>query len=102
MDQQARLQHGAFSWNELLTSDTSGAKAFYSELFGWTLHDEHIHDTTYTFIKDGDNQVGGIFTTPAEMGNMPPTWGCYVTVDDVDKQVTKAEQLGGKIILHLL
>ena len=29
----AMKTHGAFSWNGLITSDVSAAKAFYSELF---------------------------------------------------------------------
>lgn len=30
-------QHGAFSLNELITSDVEGAKAFYGELFRRTI-----------------------------------------------------------------
>jgi len=32
-------QHGAFSWNELMTTDIDGAKSFYSEMFNWQLED---------------------------------------------------------------
>ena len=34
---------------------------------------------------------------PAEAQEMPPAWGAYVTVDDVDARTTQAERLGGKI-----
>ncbi len=30
---------------------------------------------------------------------MPPTWGAYVTVDDVEASAKQAEALGGKIVL---
>ena len=30
---------------------------------------------------------------------MPPTWGAYVTVDDVEATVAQAEKLGGKICI---
>jgi predicted enzyme related to lactoylglutathione lyase len=29
------FKHGKFSWNELITTDVEGARAFYGKLFGW-------------------------------------------------------------------
>lgn len=100
MDQETMKQHGAFSWNELMTSDIAGAKAFYSELFGWEMRDEPMPDTgAYTMLKAGDREVGGMMAIPADANGALPAWGAYVTVDDVDQQITRAEQLGGKVIL---
>jgi len=45
-------QHGAFSWNELMTTDVGAAKAFYGDLFGWTLEDIQAGDMTYTMAKE--------------------------------------------------
>ena len=100
MEQEAMKQHGAFSWNELMTSDVAGAKAFYSALFGWEMRDESMPDEgAYTMLKAGDREVGGMMAIPADAKGTPPAWGAYVTVDDVDQQITRAEQLGGKVIL---
>lgn len=99
MEDQAMKQHGAFSWNELMTSDVSGAKAFYGELFGWTLHDEQTPNMVYTMAKVGDTDVAGMMVIPPEAEGMPPTWGAYVTVDDVDQQIKRAESLGGKVVM---
>ena len=99
MDQAAMKQHGAFSWNELMTSDVASAKAFYGELFGWKMRDEQMPELTYTLLKIGDQEVGGMMAIPANVQGAPPAWGTYVTVDDVDRQVIRAEQLGGKVIL---
>ena len=100
MDKQAMMQHGAFSWNELMTTDVPAAKAFYGELLGWEMRDEQTScDMTYTMLKAGDQDVGGIMAMPADAQGTPPMWGSYVTVDDVDKQASKAEQLGGKILI---
>jgi uncharacterized protein len=30
---------------------------------------------------------------------MQPTWGTYVTVEDVDRSIVKVEQLGGKALM---
>ncbi|MEJ2703676.1 MAG: VOC family protein [Sedimentisphaerales bacterium] len=35
---------------------------------------------------------------PPECKGMPPTWGVYVTVDDVDAPAARVEQLGGKLL----
>ena len=82
-----------------MTNDVAGAKAFYGELFGWEMHDEQMPEFTYTMLKAGDRDVGGMMAIPAEAQGMPPAWGSYVTVDDVDKQAMLAEKLGGRIIV---
>jgi len=92
-------QHGAFSWNELMTTDVNAAKTFYGELFGWTLEDMKTCDMGYTMARAGDKEVAGIMAMPPEAGDMPPTWGAYVTVDDVDASAKQTEALGGKIML---
>lgn len=97
--EQAMLQHGAFSWNELMTTDVAGAKAFYGELFGWEMKDEQMPDMTYTMLKAGDREVGGMMAMPSEARGAPPAWGSYVTVDNVDERVEKVEKLGGTVIM---
>lgn len=99
MNQEAMKQHGAFSWNELMTTDVSSAKAFYRELFGWDMHDEPIPEGTYTLLNAGEQKIGGIMAIPTEAAGAPPAWGAYVTVDDVDQQVIRAETLGGRVVL---
>ena len=32
----ALMKHGAFSWNELMTTDVDAARSFYDALFGWS------------------------------------------------------------------
>lgn len=95
-------QHGAFSWCELMTSDTNGAKDFYQRIFGWTLKDEPMErGKTYTVIQAGEEKIGGILSTADALSEEtpPPHWGTYVTVDDVDKTVELVESIGGKIIV---
>ena len=91
--------HGAFSWNELMTTDPAAAKRFYSELFGWETEEMTMENMTYTVVKTGGEGVGGIMAIPPEASGAPPHWGAYVTVDDVDSAVRSAEKLGGKIMV---
>ena len=92
-------QHGAFSWNELMTSDLDGAKAFYSKLFNWQLEDVNMN-MPYTLAKIDGKDAAGLMTIPPEAEGMPAMWGGYVTVDDVDASAKQAEALGGKILME--
>lgn len=89
--------HGAFGWCELLTSDAAGAKEFYGKLFNWTLEQAPIDGVEYTLIRCGDEQIGGMMTLPTGAQTVPPHWGVYVTVDDVDAAAQAAVAMGGKI-----
>jgi predicted enzyme related to lactoylglutathione lyase len=95
------LKHGAFSWMELMTTDVESAKRFYSKLFGWETKEytaTSMEEMEYTSIVVNGDETGGIMAMPQEVAGMPPMWGIYVTVDNVDLTAKKVEELGGKII----
>jgi predicted enzyme related to lactoylglutathione lyase len=98
MDNKYQL-HGAFSWCELLTTDVEEAKRFYSKLFGWTLEPAPMPGMEYTLVKYGGEQMGGIMAMPPDCEGMPPSWGVYVTVDDVEATAKLAVEMGGKILV---
>jgi len=91
--------HGAFSWCELMTREPQAAMAFYGKLFGWTFETSAGGHGPYQVIKAQDAPVGGIMRTPPEAGAMPPMWGCYVTVDDVDATAAQCTALGGSVVM---
>ncbi|MEE9310541.1 MAG: VOC family protein [Cocleimonas sp.] len=93
-------QHGAFSWNELMTSDVDGAKSFYGKMFNWQCEDVNS-DMPYTMAKINGQDSAGIMSMPPEAAGMPPMWGAYVTVDDVETSAKQAVALGGKILLDV-
>jgi len=92
-------QHGAFSWNELMTSDIDGAKSFYTKMFNWEL-EEFNKEMPYTMAKANGQETAGMMSMPPEAGGMPPMWGGYVTVDDVEASAKQAEELGGKVLME--
>ncbi|NEP18865.1 MAG: VOC family protein [Leptolyngbya sp. SIO4C1] len=92
-------QQGAFSWCELMTTDTAAAKNFYQQIFGWELRDQPIDGMTYTVIKAGDSDVGGLMAKPPDAPDMPTSWGIYVTVDDVDATAEQVKALGGQVMM---
>jgi predicted enzyme related to lactoylglutathione lyase len=92
-------RQGAFSWSELMTTDVEGARKFYSNLFGWQTEDMPMENMTYTIVKVGEEGLGGIMSIPPQAEGSPPSWGVYVTVDDINATSRKAEELGGKILV---
>lgn len=99
MDEQFK-QHGAFSWCDLMTTDVAAAKSFYTKLFGWETEDMPMPDMVYTVVKAGGKGIGGITTLPKNTApGVPPMWGVYVTVADVDATARTAEQLGAKLLV---
>ncbi|MBP6898694.1 MAG: VOC family protein [Burkholderiaceae bacterium] len=87
---------GAFSWNELGTSDPQAAKAFYGRLFGWSFDTMAMGEQgDYHLIKVGETSVGGIMQT--QQPGQPSMWGSYVTVADCDATAALAKELGGVI-----
>ena len=92
--------HGAFSWSELTTTDPAAAAAFYGSLFGWTMKEMGAQMGDYRVANVGDTGVAGIMSMPPDAPPMPPHWGCYVTVDDVDATLAQCVALGGKTLMQ--
>jgi predicted enzyme related to lactoylglutathione lyase len=90
-------KHGAISWSELMTSDVPAAKKFYGELFGWAFEDMPMEEMTYSVLKANGEEVGGIMAIPPDAPPMPPSWGLYITVDDVDAVAERATDMGAQI-----
>ncbi len=90
---------GTFVWHELMTTDLSGARAFYPEVVGWEVSDSGMPEMTYLIGAAGSARVAGMMELPAHMraGGASPAWVGYVAVDDVDATAKQAEALGGSI-----
>ena len=95
-------QHGAISWSELMTTDVGAAKDFYAKLFGWTTEEMPMEGEgmSYSVVKAGDREIGGMMPIPPEASGTPPMWGSYVTVKDVDATARQAKELGATLIVE--
>lgn len=91
--------HGAFSWSELQTRDVDKAKAFFTKVIGWEIEEMDIPTGgKYTVLKAGGAPVGGIMKMPEQAGDAPPHWMTYITVDNVDERIGKAEAAGATLL----
>ena len=88
----------SLTWNELLTNDTARASDFYTKLFGWK-DNTHGGPMAYTEFMIGDTHAGGMMQIQPQMGPIPPHWGIYFAVDDVDAKTQKATSLGAQTIV---
>jgi len=92
---------GALVWTELMTPDTDKASKFYTSLFGWKTETMPNPLMTYTIFKRGEDSAGGMLTTPKEAAaaNVPPHWLGYFGVENADKAIAKAKDLGAKVYM---
>lgn len=91
---------GTPSWADVASPDLEAAKAFYGDLFGWTAETSPEPDAMgYTVFRLGDAAAAGLGPT---MGDMPPCWGTYVTVANVEEAVAAARAAGGQVMMEPL
>ena len=90
--------HGAFSWNELVTTDPAAAAAFYGELFGWEFATDDAateavsEPGNYGFV---DQSIAGLNGGVGGGDGYERRVLFYVGVPDVGAALAEAERLGG-------
>jgi predicted enzyme related to lactoylglutathione lyase len=93
-------QVGDASWLELTTTDAPAAMTFYEALFGWQPGDAMDMGPAgkYQMFTRGGRVIGGMMNKPAEMAQMPPMWGIYFRVSDINAAVDRIKAHGGQIL----
>ncbi|MEY4500957.1 MAG: hypothetical protein RIS52_847 [Pseudomonadota bacterium] len=89
---------GSCSWNELATSDLTGAVTFYTGQFDWAKGDVMKMGPMgdYQFLRMGDRVLGAAMARAP--GGPPPMWTYYFRVSDIELAVTRVTGGGGKIL----
>ncbi len=98
--QTARPSMGSFVWHELMTPDVTGARKFYSALFGWKYEVMDMGQFNYTMfnVAGQEPSLGGMMAmTGPEWKGVPPHWMTYVAVSDVDATAKRCREMGGKV-----
>lgn len=98
--EMTEYHEGQPSWTDLATPDLDAAMAFYGSLFGWEFVVGDAAVGSYTMATKKSRNVAGMLPLSAEMaaGGMPPTWTCYVLVDDIEASVAKVPDAGGIVM----
>jgi len=92
---QAKPGHG--NWHELYTTDPVAGFDYYAGQYGWT------KGQTMPMGEMGDYQlfqadgvdIGGMMKAPP---NVPPSWGYYFGVPDIDEAVEAINANGGTVV----
>jgi uncharacterized protein len=88
---------GAPCWVDLATGDTDRARAFYTELFGWTATEPQEEFGGYFQFLHNGVPVGGCM---AKGDNpMPDVWSVYLATDDAQKTLDAAAANGGQVVV---
>jgi hypothetical protein len=89
---------GAMRWNEQMSHDLKGSKAFYAAVFDYEYSDMS-GDSGYATFKVGGRDVGGIGGYHAGLpADTPATWRVYFGVVDTDASVARVQANGGSVI----
>lgn len=88
---------GHCAWNELVTSDSEAAKAFYFKAFGWTKDGEMDMGPmgAYEFIRH-NGVIGAIMPKPDAMP--VPMWHYYFRAANIDAAINAITDNGGQIL----
>jgi uncharacterized protein len=90
---------GALTWNEQMSRDFDGSKAFYEAAFGYGYQDMSGDGFKYALLMVGDHEVGGIGEYPeGTPAGTPAAWAAYFAVPDTDAAVAKVTELGGRVV----
>lgn len=91
-------EHGAVTWNELMTTDTAKARDFYAEVFGWTAQENEMPSGMYTVFMNGEQSEAGMMKMPEGM-DAPPSWTAYFGHEDAASGVERVKELGGRVLM---
>lgn len=80
---------------ELRTPDVVGARAFLTELLGWTTETVETAGQSYVVLGLGERIDGGI----VETGTRRVAWLPYVEVTDIEQMTDEARLLGASLAL---
>ena len=90
---------GGVSWHELHTDGADAALKFYSDIFGWretSAMDMGPAGKYHIFARTFD--LGGMMNKMPQMAQVPPNWGLYFRVDEINAAAERVKANGGQIL----
>jgi len=92
---------GGVSWVELMTTEAEAALQFYGAVFGWVRTESMDMGggvTYHMFGQSADHSMGGVIAFTPDMTGMPPNWGLYFRVPDLEAAVARATTRGAQVL----
>jgi uncharacterized protein len=100
MPERTSYEPGTPSWVDLSTPDVDASARFYGALFGWEAEAAGPPEETggYAMFNLDGRRVAGV--GPIMQEGQPPVWSTYVSTDDADAAVARAQQAGGAVMVE--
>jgi uncharacterized protein len=93
---QLANEPGSLAWNENLSRDFDGNKAFYHAVFGYEFGEIGDDGFRYATLKVDGREVGGIGELDGTSADgVRPHWSVCFAVEDTDAAVAEVGALGG-------
>ena len=87
---------GSIWWIELMTREPAVGRDFYGRLFGWSVRETSFEPIgLYRVFERPPTQEGGLNQIRPEW-DMAPVWFTTISVDDCDRTMTRACEIGGE------
>ena len=90
-------EDGTWTWNELVSPELRAGTEFYVQLLGWSA-DEMPGPMQRTVFTMDDLLIGGGHV-PGPQEDPTPRWSVAFWVADADTTASKAQELGGAVVL---
>lgn len=84
---------------EIISKNAAQLQKFYSELFDWAIDTNNPVGYGLIDTKAEGGIPGGIGGLPPDHADYPGHLTVYVMVDDLQKTLDRAEELGGKTVM---
>lgn len=95
------MSESTFVWFDLVTTDVDAAKAFYTDVVGWTVQSfgaDPGRDKPYDMFVASRGPIGGSMVMPEQARGAPPHWIAYIQVPDIEASVVRVAELGGHLM----
>jgi uncharacterized protein len=90
---------GAVCWNENLSRNFDGNKAFYQAVFGYEYGDIEAEGFRYATLKLDGTDVGGIGELDSSFpSDLPAHWATYFAVASTDDAAAAVDAAGGMVV----
>jgi uncharacterized protein len=92
---------GAMIWNEQVSRDFEGSKAFYAAVFGYEYGEPGGEAISFVTFKVEGRDVGGIGALRADVpASTPAGWRVYFGVTNTDTTTARVQSNGGSVIFQ--
>jgi predicted enzyme related to lactoylglutathione lyase len=91
---------GSVAWIDLTVENAEQVRDFYHKVAGWTAEAVDMGGYSDFNMKpeEGSDPVAGICHARGSNAGLPSQWMIYIVVEDLDRAVKRAQELGGAVV----